>query len=106
MNAIADDIRDAVEKELVSANQKFPLFSSLHEGYAVIREEVEETGDEYERLKEHLESAWKYIKANDTEHALQHLHRASYIAQYVAIETCQVSAMCLKAIQSAKEDEP
>ncbi len=31
-----------VEKELESANRKFPLFNSSHEAYAVIKEELDE----------------------------------------------------------------
>ena len=42
MNVCKDEIRDAIEHELVSANEIHPLFASLHEAYAVILEELEE----------------------------------------------------------------
>jgi hypothetical protein len=39
MNAIKDDVIALVHKELESANKKFPLFHSAHEGYIVLKEE-------------------------------------------------------------------
>ena len=42
MNAIENDVRALVDKELDAANERFPQFHSAHEGYAVILEEVEE----------------------------------------------------------------
>ena len=40
MNAEKSDVEKLVQKELESANQKFPMFRSDHEGAAVIYEEV------------------------------------------------------------------
>ena len=37
-----------VKEELKSANGKFPLFNSSHEGYAVIKEELDELWDDGE----------------------------------------------------------
>ena len=42
MNAVEEDVKQLVEKELESANKHFPQFHSPHEGWAVIREEAEE----------------------------------------------------------------
>ncbi|MDF2537428.1 MAG: hypothetical protein K0S76_449 [Herbinix sp.] len=42
MDAVKNDVICLVFKELKSANEKFPPFNSDHEGYAVIKEEVEE----------------------------------------------------------------
>ena len=41
MNAVKKDVEKLVVKELNSANEQFPLFASLHEGYAVMLEEKE-----------------------------------------------------------------
>ena len=41
MNAIKEDVEKLVQKELESANQRFPMFHSDHEGAAVIYEEIE-----------------------------------------------------------------
>jgi hypothetical protein len=37
---------ELVIDELEKANSKFPLFNSSHEGYAVLKEEVDELWDE------------------------------------------------------------
>lgn len=40
------DVSQAVRQELLSATGKFGPFASAHEGYAVLKEEVEELWDE------------------------------------------------------------
>ena len=42
---------ELVKIELKDANSKFPLFNSPHEGYAVIKEELEELWDEIKNDK-------------------------------------------------------
>ena len=42
MNVISNDVKTLVFKEMNSANKQFPLFRSAHEGYAVIKEEIED----------------------------------------------------------------
>ena len=49
MNAVEKEVNELVFKELNNANEKFPLFSSPHHGYAVIKEEIEEI--DYEKAK-------------------------------------------------------
>ena len=47
MNAIRKDVGALVQKELESANKKFPsTFRSRHEAYGVMLEEFEEAQDE------------------------------------------------------------
>lgn len=40
------DTTESVTRELVRARSEFPKFSSAHEGWAIIREEVDELWDE------------------------------------------------------------
>ena len=40
MDAVKEDVELLVQKELESANKKFPMFHSDHEGYAVLKEEL------------------------------------------------------------------
>ncbi len=42
---------ELVSNELDSANEKFPMFNSSHEGYAVLKEEVDELWDEIKANK-------------------------------------------------------
>ena len=41
MNAVKQDVEKLVQKELESANQKFPVFHSDYEGAAVIFRELD-----------------------------------------------------------------
>lgn len=59
-----------IESELLVARSKFPPMNSAHEGYAVLKEEVDEM--------------WDAIKANDITHARK--------------EAVQVAAMALSFI--------
>lgn len=43
MEKLKEAVEKAVMDELQRANASFPLFNSKHEGYAVIKEELEET---------------------------------------------------------------
>lgn len=63
--------------ELAAVRRKHPKFNSTHEGYAVLKEEVDEMWDE--------------IKANNTENSLD--------------EAIQVAAMALSYIADISTDE-
>ena len=71
---LIDDILAEVKIELIKTNEKFPLFNSTHEGYAVILEELDEMWDE--------------IKANMTARSI--------------LECKQVAAMAVKYILSMR----
>jgi len=47
-----DILNDLIDEELKSANEKFPLFQTMHEAYGVMREELEETNDEFKDIKQ------------------------------------------------------
>ena len=43
---IRSKVLEMIKTELDSANNKYPAFHSTHEGYAVLREEIDELWDE------------------------------------------------------------
>ena len=47
-DVVKRDLYGLIDKELEAANQKFPLFNSTHEAFAVILEEAEEAKEEAE----------------------------------------------------------
>lgn len=98
MNAIENNIDDLVFKELNSANQQFPLFQSPHEGYGVIKEEIEEVMDDMNVLLEVFVNAWSGIKKNEP--VFPQMKIAKELAKQVAIEAIQVAAMCDKYAMS------
>ena len=103
MNVIQDEIRDAIEKELCGANERFPLFASMHEAAAVIAEERDEAAEALEDLKYAFDTLWRAVKRNNQVVALNAIRTMASRAEELAIEACQIAAMCEKAIQSAKE---
>ena len=103
MNAVKQDVEKLVQKELESANQKFPMFRSDHEGYAVIKEEIEESEQALENTKVYLNLLWIGVKEN-----LVHERNIKYLKRYaedLACESIQVAAMAQKFIDSQKERE-
>ncbi len=58
-------IKALIEMELDDANKKFPHFASPHEGYAVIKEEVEEAEDASRNINTYLDILWSLVKSKD-----------------------------------------
>lgn len=94
MNAVEGKVLELVEMELAAANEKHPPFASQHEGYAVIKEEIEEAGDKINSLEQHFEYAWDTIK-NDA-NAKERVEICKHFAVLAACELIQVAAMCEK----------
>ena len=100
MNAVKEDVEKLVQKELESANQRFPMFRSDHEGAAVIYEEIEEAKSNYSNIELIFSYLWKGIKRDMTD-----IHLANGIrkeAVNLACEAIQVAAMAQKFIDSQK----
>lgn len=71
-----NDILNLIVDELYKANKSYPAFHSTHEGYAVIKEEVDELWDEIKTSKS--------VNANEL----------------MANEAVQVAAMAIKFIEN------
>lgn len=104
MNAVKADVENLVQKELESADQKFPVFHSDYEGAAVIFEEIEECKQEIENLEIQFEVLWSYVKA-DNKISVITSKRLKLTAANLACEAIQVAAMAQKFIDSQKERE-
>lgn len=105
MNAVKEDIENLVKKELKSANERFPLFASNHEGYSVIKEEVDESNEEINLINESLELAWGYIKTNGGYTTTNAIKLLKTNAINLACEAIQVAAVAQKFIDSAESRE-
>lgn len=62
MNAVKQEVEKLVQKELESANQRFPMFRSDHEGAAVIREEIDEVEYALKRINDAYAELWSTVK--------------------------------------------
>lgn len=94
MNAVEGKVLELVEMELAAANEKYPSFASQHEGYAVIKEEIEEARAPINALEEHFEYAWDTIKHDAS--SKERVEMCKHFAVWAACELIQVAAMCKK----------
>ena len=94
MNAVENDIRALVDKELAAANERFPQFHSAHEGYAVIQEEVDELKEDMDRINCRITSLRARVRFNNSCEDL--VSRIYDDAINAACEPIQVAAMCKK----------
>ena len=100
MKEIIEGIKVLATKELISANNKFPMFQSTHEGYAVLLEEVEEVVEQLRNVEEVLSYAWGNIRRNRKENTIKCIKELREFAIKMAAESIQVIAMTDKFIDS------
>lgn len=101
MDAIKQKIYELTEMELKAANEKFPLFASSHEAYAVIFEEFDEAREELEMVEYSLDKFWTEVKENESQEVKnKRLTRIYENAVKLAVEAIQTAAMARKGILS------
>lgn len=106
MNAVKSDVEKLVQKELESANQKFPVFHSDYEGAAVIFDKIQESEYELECIKDRFRELWHDVKCNMTSEWITELNVVLMKrATGLACEAIQVAAMAQKFIDSQKVRE-
>ena len=96
---------EMIDAALKQANETYPLFHSLHEGYGVMKEEVEEAADDFDTMVYWYNDYWAATKADDFERARRAAEQTKHIARKVIAETAQVGAMAAKIIQSMEDME-
>lgn len=102
VDAIKQKIYELTETELKAANEKFPLFASSHEAYAVIFEEFDEAREELETVEYSLDKFWTEVKENESpEVKNKRLTRIYENAVKLAVEAIQTAAMARKGILSS-----
>ena len=104
MDAVKEDVELLVQKELESANKRFPMFHSDHEGYAVLKEEVEEAETNMTDTKDALSVLWRFIKRNVEVPKKRQAELVKICAIELAVEAIQVAAMAQKFIDSRREE--
>lgn len=103
MDTVREDVELLVQKELKSANKKFPMFHSDHEGYAVLKEEVEEAEENLIKTKDQIASIWRFTKKNLNKPKESVAESIKESAIELAVEAIQVAAMAQKFIDSRRE---
>ena len=91
---------EMIDAALKQANETYPLFHSLHEGYGVMKEEVEEANDDFDTLIFWHNEYWAATKEDDFERARKAAEHINHTARKTIAELAQVGAMAAKVIQS------
>lgn len=93
-----------IDNELDMAREENgEVFSSLHEGAAVLHEEVDEALDEIETVKQRYAMLWLNVKQDDPRAASCYAEDIASHAERLACEAIQVAAMALKFIDTVEE---
>ena len=103
MSEIKSNVEKLVQKELESANQKFPAFHSDYEGAAVIFSEMQNMLDKIAHTEDVFKRIWSFtIHDSYSEEITSDLKS---FAIDISCSAIQVAAMAQKFIDSQKERE-
>lgn len=83
-----------VENELQIASKKFPDYHSFHEGYAVLKEEIEELDEQFDKLKLCLNEHWIQIRHNDEQE--DHINCMIEVCNLIYKELVQVGSVLVR----------
>ena len=95
-----------IENELDLAKDAHgETFASMHEGAAVLCEEVDEVALEYHDMARNYDMLWKSVKEDDKKTARKCADDIASFAERLACEAIQVAAMALKFTDTVEEGE-
>lgn len=94
MNVVSDKVEALVQLEYEADCKDHGPLASLHEGYAVLLEEMQETDDSLGWIKWYLDNIWNGIKQNDAMGAVNDARLCKIWAEQCACEAIQVAAVC------------
>lgn len=103
MNVVSDQVKELVKREYRQAKKDHKPIASLHEGYAVLLEEVEEAQEVCNFLKEYTELFWQNIR--HSEYAEYNVKSIFDVAIDTACEAIQVAAVCRRIIDYLSKEE-
>lgn len=90
-------IQGAIGSETENAIKNYgEKYASLHEGYAVLKEETDEARDEEIQIKNNMYELWELIKINKKEEVQKRIKNIREHAEKLALEAVQICAVCDK----------
>lgn len=106
MKQLTEEVSALVEKEYQrAASEHGGAANTPHEGYALIKEEEEEAGDQMSLVSQKVVSLWWAVKADDLAMQAGLLGEIRAAAILGACELVQVAAMAEKAIRGLRKTE-
>lgn len=98
-------IETAINNEKENAIESYgPTYNSDHEGYAVLKEEIEEADCDLKYIQDALCDLWKGIKINVYPKCKQEMiKKIVKDAKNLAMEACQIAAVGQKFLESFGE---
>ena len=87
-----------IKAELEAANKIHPPFVDMHQAYAVMLEEYEETLVEIDSARELLKMYWTYTRNDDFESGRKCANQLLVVATRGISEMVQLAAMAQKAM--------
>lgn len=93
-------IVQACKEELRNAKSFGEFYSSPHEAYAILKEEIEETKDNLSLVEKRLEDIWQNIKDNDDEELVANILTLKSYALLTVFEAVQICAVSEKFKES------
>ena len=96
------ECRNAIALEYDKAAREHPPFASLHEGWAVMREEWEEAFRELSAAAGEMNTMWEHVKQDDVACSLNAARNIQAHALAAMMEAAQLAAMACKMMDYCK----
>lgn len=96
MTKLMTKLEPLILAELNEANKNYPLFSSRHEGIAVIREEIDEAYYSMSATENNWNGLWHDVKNDNYDFLTDDIRDLRESAKNLAGEAIQICAMCDK----------
>lgn len=90
------ETRDTIKREFNRASEQYPPFHSLHEGYAVLLEEIEELAECVEAIRGEVCRMWRFVREDEKKGACYQAGEVYNLAKAAITEAAQVGAMAHK----------
>lgn len=98
-------MNNKINKELKSIISKHGLFKNKHEAYAVLKEEIEESKEDLEKVLNLINDLWVIVRNDSLDNKLlENIEDIESEAHNCIEELIQVIAVCQKIIISEKEE--
>jgi hypothetical protein len=104
MKELIEQIKPLVEDELKRSNEKFSQFADAHHGAAILFEEIQESGEEFENITTAFTEIWTATKHNYINKDCFDLEVLKKSAINLAAEAIQTAAMAQKFLDMLERE--